>query len=325
MSKQWTKIHPFIEQADPILITSHVDPDGDALGSTLAMAHVCEQFGKRTICVNESCIPKRFSFLPGIDKIIQPQQVTETFHSVITVDAANCSRVGYHVQQLFHSKASILNIDHHITNDAFGTINVIDPDASSTAEILFHWMADSAKVEWDAHLATYLYTGILTDTGGFRYSNTSADVLRIAAQLIEHGAPAHEIADRALETITFEQILCMQRALATFETSSNGQIAWISLTLADLHQIQATDAAVEGIVNIPRTMIGVDVGIFFRETSENTVKVSFRSRKKVDVSKIAKAFGGGGHPRAAGCTIKGSLENVKQQVLQRVEAELECV
>lgn len=323
-NQQWSMIDQFLDKADSILITSHIDPDGDALGSMLAMAYICEQWGKRVVCVNESSIPRRFSFLPGIDKIVRPHQVMETFHYVIAVDAADRSRVGENVERLFHSEALILNIDHHITNDRFGSVNLIDPHASSTAEIIYQWLAHSPNVRWDSRLSTFLYTGILTDTGGFRYANTSANVLRYAAELIEYGAPAHEIADQALETVTFKQTLCMQRALTTIETSANGQIAWLSLSQADLQQIQATDADIEGIVNIPRKIIGVDVGIFFRETSEHTVKVSFRSRQKVDVSKIAQAFGGGGHPRAAGCTIEGTLEDVKRQVLQRVEAELGC-
>jgi len=323
MNSQWATIDQFIEQANSILVTSHIDPDGDALGSTLAMAYVCKQWGKRVICVNESPIPRRFSFLPKIDEVRRPEQVNESFEYVIVVDAADRKRVGETVQQCFHPQAQILNIDHHRTNDEFGTINVVMPNVCATAGILYQWMKNSAKVRWDATLATYLYTGILTDTGGFRYSNTSADVLRMAAQLVDYGAQADEIADYALESSSYEQIRCLERALSTLSLSEDGQIAWLSLSLADVKWIQANDADVEGIVDIPRKIEGVDVGIFFRETSESTVKVSFRSKKKVDVSKIAQEFGGGGHPRAAGCTVEGGLEAVKKQVLKRVKAELE--
>lgn len=325
MSKQqWIPIHQFLEKADSILIASHVNPDGDALGSTLAIAHVCEQLGKNVICVNESQVPKRFSFLPGIERIIHPGQVTTTFQHVITVDAADRLRVGKTILPLIQSDASILNIDHHQTNDKFGTFNVIIPNASSTAEVLYQWIADSKIVDWDATLSTYLYTGILTDTGGFRHSNTSADVLRIAAQLVERGASAHEIAEKALEATSLTQIRCLEQALSMLQISPDGRIAWLSLSLDQLKQIQATDADVEGIVDIPRKIIGVEVGIFFRETPEGAIRVNFRSKKYVDVSKIAYSFGGGGHPRAAGCTIQGQLEEVKQLVIKRVEAELEC-
>lgn len=325
MSKQqWTSIHQFLEQADSILIASHVNPDGDALGSTLAIAYVCEQLGKNVICVNESQVPKRFSFLPGIERIIHPGQVTTTFQHVITVDAADRLRIGETVLPLIQSNASILNIDHHQTNDEFGTFNVVIPNASSTAEVLYQWIADSKIVEWDETLSTYLYTGILTDTGGFRHSNTTADVLRIAAQLVESGASAHEIAEQALEATSLTQIRCLEQALSMLQFSSDGRVAWLSLSLDQQKQIQATDADVEGIVDIPRKIIGVEVGIFFRETPEGTIRVSFRSKKYVDVSKIAFSFGGGGHPRAAGCTIQGQLEEVKQLVIKRVETELEC-
>ena len=325
MKEWWKKIDQFIAQANPILLASHVDPDGDAIGSTLAMAHICEQFGKRVVCVNESSIPKRFSFLPGIEKIKRPEQIHERFRYVIAVDAADRLRLGKTVQQLIHPEAVILNIDHHRTNDEFGSYNVIEPNASATAEILYHWLEHSAEIEWNSAISTSIYTGILTDTGGFRYANTTADVLRIAAQLVEYGASASDIAEHALEATTYEQIRCLERALSTLELSKDGQVAWVSLSLDDLKQIQARDGDVEGIVDMPRKIIGVDVGIFFRETSARTIKVSFRSKKKVDVSKIAQAFGGGGHPRAAGCTIEGELEQVKEQVLRRVEAELEWV
>lgn len=323
MKVQWSEIDQFLKQADSVLIASHVEPDGDALGSTLAMAHVCKQFGKRVICVNESPIPKRFSFLPGIEEILQPNQMEERFQHVIVVDAADRSRVGKTVLQLFHPHVALLNIDHHKTNDAFGTVNVIDPNACATAEVLYHWMKNSDQVKWDSTLSTYLYTGILTDTGGFRYSNTSAKVFRMAAQLVEYGASADEIADQALEASTYEQIRCLKQALSTLAISNDGQMAWLSLSHEDMKTIQATDGDVEGIVDIPRRIVGVDVGIFFREAAKNTIRVSFRSKKKVDVSKIAQSFGGGGHPRAAGCTIEGELEKVKKQVLKRVEAELE--
>lgn len=326
MNHEWKKINQFLKEANPLLIASHVDPDGDALGSTLAMAHVCKQFGKSVVCVNESPIPKRFSFLPHIDEVLLPDQITGTFQYVITVDAADQSRVGSRVQQCFDSDVSLLNIDHHATNDQFGTVNVIESNASSTTEILFRWINESVvDVKWDHQLSTYLYTGILTDTGGFRYSNTTSEVLRIAAHLIDQGVNPHEIADQALETSTYEQLLCLQKALSTLQLSPDGQIAWLSLALADLKQLNATDADMGGIVDEARKIRGVDAGVFFREVSESTVKVSLRSRKKVNVAKVAQAFGGGGHPRAAGCTVKGQLEDVKQKVIQRLKVELERV
>lgn len=321
---QWTRVSQFIRQADHLLIASHLNPDGDALGSTLAVANICHQFGKKVTCVNESPLPEKFSFLPGIDEIQQPESLRSTFQHVIAVDAADQSRLGEKVLQLFDDDVFILNIDHHITNDQFGTVNIICPEACSTAEVIYQWVTELEEIQWNPSLATSLYTGLLTDTGGFRYQNTSADVLRKAAQLIDHGAPASLIAEQALETSTIEQLKILQRALATLQISSDGHVAWLEVRKKDFDETGATHEDLDGLVNMARNLVGVEVGILFYEKVPNEVKVSFRSRKRVDVAKIAKELGGGGHARAAGCTLYDGLSTVKQQVIKRVVSELGC-
>lgn len=325
MSNQWQEIEQFIKQADHVLIASHVNPDGDALGSTLAVAHACKQLGVSVTCVNESPIPSRFSFLPEIEIIQNPAQIDQQFCNVITVDVADRARVGITVERLFAKQVSIVNIDHHITNDAYGMINLLDPEASSTAEILCRWIDHSTQITWNAALATCLYTGLLTDTGGFRYANTTATVLTQAANLIEQGAASSEIAYHALETITVEQMKLLQRALSTLQTTADGRIAWLHLTTQDLQETGASDGDVEGIVNFARNLAGVEVGLFFRQSSADEIKVSFRSNKYVDVAKVAKQWGGGGHPRAAGCTIRGALSVIENDVVNRIVEELERV
>lgn len=317
------QIETFIRQADHLLITTHVDPDGDALGSLLATGLACQQLGKQVTLVNESSIPERFSFLPGIAQICRPQQLSSSYQYVIAVDAADRTRVGSHVRNLYDPQVNLLNIDHHATNDAYGTVNFIDSDASSTAEMLVRWIDQSTNLHWDEALATCLYTGILTDTGGFRYANTTPAVLRQAAYLIEQGAPNSQIADLALETSTLPQLKLLALALANLQTRANGQIAWIDLTSDQINQVGASDEDVGGIVNVARNLAGVEVGVLFREVSPNRLKVSFRSRSQVDVAKLASEFGGGGHARAAGCTIEQlSLQAAQAQVIERIEAEL---
>jgi phosphoesterase RecJ-like protein len=310
----------FVREADHFLVVSHVNPDGDAIGSTLAVGYALRRLGKNVTMVNESPIPAKFHFLTGADEILRPEQVTGPFRHVIAVDCADQDRMGA-CRELFAEDVRIANIDHHMTNNMFGQINVVVPHAAATAEILFDWIEESG-IGWDLELAGLVYTGLLTDTGGFRYSNASPDVFRKAAKLVELGVCAHRIADLVLETLTMDQVRLIQAALATLQRSDDGRIAWMSLRREDFARSGATHQDLDGIVNYARNILGVDVGILFRETGEEAVKVSLRSREHVDVGRIAKSFGGGGHARAAGCTVPGSLEEAEERVLDRVRAEL---
>lgn len=321
---QFEQIHLFLETADPILVVAHLHPDGDAISSTLAMGRLLRQQGKKVIMVNESPIPRKFSFLPGVEEIRLAANVSETFPYVVALDCADVERMGS-CRSLIQEKATILNIDHHVTNDRYGTINIIQPQAAATAEIIFDWVEESG-FPVDKQLATCIYTGLLTDTGGFRYSNTSSKVLVQAAKLVETGIPSHKIADAVLETVTMEQLQLLQTALSTLQKSENGLVAWMDLRKSDIDHFASSHEDLDGIVNYARNIYGVDVGILFHETGGGTVKVSFRSRELVDVGNLAKLFGGGGHARAAGCSICGTLQEAHDRVLSLVQSKLkqEC-
>lgn len=270
--------------------------------------------------INESPIPKKFGFLPGVGDILQPDQVNDSFDQVIALDCADRARMGV-AQNLIKKDAFLVNIDHHATNDGFGSINIVEPDRAATAEILFDWIQQS-KIPWDQVLATYIYTGILTDTGGFRYSNTTSSLLVKAAQLLDVGIKAHEIADAALESVSMEQLKLLHTALEKLKRTENGLIAWISLSQEELKRFNATEEDVSGLVNYTRNIMGVDVGILFKETEAGEVRVSFRSRSRIDVAKVAKHFGGGGHARAAGCTFHGTLKEAQEKIISFIQTEL---
>lgn len=312
--EQWSK------EADQVLVVSHIHPDGDAISSTLAMGMMLKAMGKRVVMVNESPIPKKFSFLPGMEDIALAHEVKRTFSHVVALDCADRERMG-NAGQLVAPSASLVNIDHHATNDGYGTINVVVPQAAATAEILYDWI-DQSPIGWDVPLATCIYTGLLTDTGGFRYSNTSPKVLRQAAKLVELGIDAHHINDRVLETVTWEQLQLLKTALSTLKTSEDGLVAWMKLAEPDLIRINASHDDLDGVVNYARNILGVDVGILFRETEPQTVKISLRSRERVDVAQVAKQFGGGGHARAAGCTVHGTIEKAEQSILAEIRSQL---
>ncbi len=321
MKDRLEKATQFVNEADHLLVVSHIHPDGDAVSSTIAAALLLRSLGKRVTMVNESCIPKKFAFLTGADEILQPDQVTEKFRYVVALDCADQERIGK-CRDLFADDVRILNLDHHVTNDLYGTVNVVDPDAAATVEILYEWI-EHLEIPWSRPLATSIYTGLLTDTGGFRYSNTSPRVLRQAAQLMETGIEAHNIADMVLETTSMEQLKLLKTALETLERSDDGQIAWMSLSLDQLRRCCASNEDLDGIVNYARNISGVDVGILFRETEERSVKVSLRSRSKVNVGAVAQYFGGGGHSRAAGCSLQCTLEEARSHVIPRIQADLE--
>jgi bifunctional oligoribonuclease and PAP phosphatase NrnA len=320
MISTWESLHHFIEAADHILVVSHVDPDGDAVSSTLATASILRAYGKKVTMANSSPIPKRFFFLPGVENILQPQQIKEKFANVVTVDCADAKRVGA-CASLYTDPVKILNIDHHISNDGFGDINLVLPDAAATVDILFDWM-ESMGLVWDRALATIIYTGMLTDTGGFRYSNTTPQLFRKAAQLLEVGIEADRIAHHVLETMTMGQAQLLQTALSNLKCSEDGLIAWITLRIADVRRTDVNSEDAAGIVNYARNIVGVEVGILFWEEEAEWIKIGLRSCDRVNVAAVAKQMGGGGHARAAGCMYQGTIEQAQGEVLARLFREL---
>lgn len=316
------QVKQYLLEHDDYLIVSHVQPDGDAVSSTLAVGWLLSRLGKNFTMINEGVIPKRMKILWHAEELVnmsetQPQR---TFSRVICVDCADFDRVG-RTRQLFSEDAMIVNIDHHPTNNRYGTVNLVLPEAVATAEILFD-LINLFEIEWDAEAATAIYTGLLTDTGGFRYSNTSPKVMEIASKLLSYGVNGPELAESFLEEMTLPQMKVLVQALNTLEMTSDGKIAWVYVTPQQMLDSGAENEDLEGIVNYPRNIQGVEVGILFKSLNSGAVKVSLRSAGKVDVAALAQAFGGGGHVRAAGCRIEGELEAIIPQVIERVKQAL---
>ncbi|MFI2857028.1 bifunctional oligoribonuclease/PAP phosphatase NrnA [Paenibacillus sp. JSM ZJ436] len=312
----------FLLEHDDYLIVSHVQPDGDAVSSTLAVGWLLSRLGKKYIMVNEGAIPKRMKVLWHADELINmtEQRPEGDFKHVICVDCADFLRVG-RTRELFADDALILNIDHHPTNDRYGHVHVVLPEAAATAEILYD-LIHEFDVEWNADIAAAIYTGLLTDTGGFRYSNTSPKVMSIASNLLSHGVNGPELAESLLEEMTLPQMKVLVKALNTLQLSEDGKVAWVYVTPEDMADTGAMNEDLEGIVNFPRNIQGVEVGILFKAVSPDAVKASFRSAGKVDVAALAQEFGGGGHVRAAGCRIEGGLDQVMSQVIKAVKKAL---
>jgi phosphoesterase RecJ-like protein len=308
----------FIMANDDFLVVSHILPDGDASSSTLAVGLLLRHLNKRFTMINEGSTPGKFNYLWGSDQIINysvapPNRV---FDHVISVDCADFSRIGK-VSTLFAESYSLLNIDHHPTNDFFGEVNVIKEDAAATAEILYD-LAQRLNITWSIELGNCLYTGLLTDTGGFRYANTTPKVMSVASEMLQYGVDGNELADHLLERLSFSHIILLKKALANLAFSNQRRISWISVSQQDIAEAEGSNEDLEGLVNYPRNIEGVEVGILFKEVDGLKYKISMRSAGKVDVAEIAQKFGGGGHVRAAGCSLEGTLEQVTKQLLEEV-------
>lgn len=320
--QEFRQAQQFLTEHDQFLIVSHVQPDGDAVSSTLAVGWLLSCLGKKYVMVNEGPIPKRMEILEHSGEIVDlsREPLNETFDHIICVDCADFKRTGK-TSLLFSEHARILNIDHHPTNNGYGTVNLIVEDAAATAEILFDLISFMGR-RLDLASATALYTGLLTDTGGFRYSNTSPKVMATASKLLEYGVDGPGLSELFLEQMTFPQLKLLTRALSGLQMSDDGKISWVSVDDSDLAATGAIHEDMEGIVNYPRNIQGVEVGLLFKVIDENAVKVSMRSAGKVDVARVAQFFGGGGHVRAAGARLEGKLDDVVRRVIEQVKAEL---
>jgi phosphoesterase RecJ-like protein len=307
----------FLRDGDDFLVVAHVNPDGDAISSTLAVGEILRQLGKRYTLLNETGNPAKFAFLAG-DRVIENDSLHPEidFQRVVTVDCADYDRLGS-VRDRILQGTPLLNIDHHSTNDGFGTACLIQPEAAATAQILYA-LVNQLGLAWDRELATFIYTGLLTDTGGFRYANTTPEVMAIASRLLGWGVPGSELAERLLERLTLMQVRLLQRGLASLSFSHDGRISWLSVSYRDIQELGVTQDDLENLVNYPRNIEGVEVGLLFKELQPGVFKVSLRSSGTVNVAQVAQVLGGGGHIRAAGCTMPGSY----QDVVLRVTAEV---
>lgn len=321
--RKWAELQTVSEailRHDEWLIVTHERPDGDAIGSALAIAHVLTALGKTWVVALAEPLPTRFSFLPLSNRpvVVTQEQVSGHRH-VIAVDCADLKRCAPDLSGC--TEAEIVNIDHHQTNPRYGVAALVDEHAAATCELVYH-VVQALHVPIDKELATCLYTGILTDTGGFVQPNTSRDVHQIAAELLASGVLPYDVAEPALEARTWEQMHLLQMALANLAVSADGRYAALYVTRGMLEGAGASDDDVEGLVTFARSIETVEVGLLFRETSDGRIKVSLRSKRHVDVSRVAQVFGGGGHVRAAGCILDKDLNSAMDDVVEQVEMAL---
>ena len=292
------------EQYQTFAISTHVNPDGDAIGSELALYLFLKNLGKTVKIYNTDSVPKKYQFLPNWDIIENAEASVEYSPEILVIlDASSRERIGTFLCNCLIPTHVVVNIDHHITAEAFGDYNIIVTTASSTAEIIYKFIK-STHIPIDAASALCLYTGLMFDTGCFRYSNATPETHRIAADLIGIGdfAP-DEVYRKVYEHVSLEKIHLLGQTLRTLELTSDGKIAWILVTQSMLNETKTTLDDVEGFVNQIQAIESVEVAICICELPDGNTKVSLRSEGRVDVAALAAEFKGGGHERASGCRI----------------------
>lgn len=310
-----------IAQAGRILFFLHVSPDGDSIGSTLGMVRALRQAGKEAVIVGVDPVPRIYQFLDGWDRYITPwQQVEGNWDLACFLDCGDLDRVGDALPVVAKAKRT-LNVDHHATNTGYGQDNYLDFGAAAVGEQAYQLLR-AMQLPIDAQTATCLYTSIVADTGSFQYDSTGPSTHRIAAALIEAGARPYEVATHLWENESVAKLSLLARALGTLQLDETGQIAWLHVSQAMLAQAGARDEDVEGIVNYARSLAGVEVGMLFKERADGLIKVGLRSRQRVNVGAVAKAFGGGGHARAAGCTLHCSLDEARSRLVDALREVL---
>ena len=307
-----------IHRSQTIVMACHVNPDGDALGSLLGLALTLIPLGKTVVCLSEDGVPEILRFLPGAELIHQTSDQA-MFDLALVVDSGDLPRVGKTVQPIIGRAKQVVDIDHHVTSGAFGDIRVLDARAASTAEIVYALLL-TLQTPITPEIATCLFTGIITDTGSFRFQNVTPNTLQVAAALLEAGAPPAVISENIFENRTFAATRLLGHALSSLAQSPDGRIVWASITASDFAGLGATDQDTEGIVSYVRGVRETEVGLLFREMADGGIRVSLRSRESVNVAEVAALFGGGGHRMASGCTVNLPLAEAEQAVVAAIRA-----
>jgi len=322
--REYTEIIEQIKEAKNILLVSHIGPDGDTIGATLALANIInENFeGKNVVYVIQHKVPDIYKFLPLVDGATLDNRKVEIscFDLAISLDCATKNRMGY-FENIYDKAKFKINIDHHSSNPEYAQINIVDGKMSSCSEIIFN-LATESNLLISKNTAICLYTGLLTDTGAFRYSNTTSNTLRTAAKLVDTGVNPQFVYENCFERRPVEMLKIAAYAMANAKYLSNDRIAYTIVNRKDLNNFNAQDEHLEGIPEMLRQATSIEVAFIVKETVKKEAKFSFRS-KTVGVASLCAQFGGGGHKLAAGCILQTSIDEAIKIVLPEVEKLLE--
>ena len=314
------------KDARSIVVSGHARPDGDALGSMIALAHLLDREGFRAVAAGERTGLGAPGFLRGVERLVPPDTAARRkCDLLVTLDCGDADRLPEPLRKLAQTCATV-NIDHHKTNTRFGTFNWVDAKASSTGELIWR-LARKAGWTLDDIAAEALWVAIITDTGRFAYDMTKPATLRCGADLLCYGVRTSFINDKMYASFSATNIELKRRAFQSLEIFGNGEIAAVSLTQRDFAETGGVKADAEDVIDIPRNVAGNRVALFFyaSEDSPTTTRVSIRTREPLDATALAEQFGGGGHARAGGCTVMQPIAQARRTVLKAVAAWMQEV
>ncbi|MEM3830412.1 MAG: bifunctional oligoribonuclease/PAP phosphatase NrnA [Conexivisphaerales archaeon] len=317
-----TRAAKVLAEAARLLLGMHVQPDGDTLGATLALARALAVTGKEVTVVSPSPVPPLYRFLAGTEAVVSWSQVRPPYDAVVLLDCSDPGRTGAPAPLEQYGRP-VVNVDHHPTNSGYGDVTWIDTQAAAVGELALR-LIDELDVPLDLPMAEALYVSLVTDTGGFRYTNTTPSAHRMAARLLEAGVDVGRVSEHLHERLSLASVRLLARALSRLQVDPSLPVAWITLSSQDLEEAGATVEDVEavGTVGFPRALEGIEVAFLLRPEGREEVKVSLRSKRWVDVAEIAASLGGGGHARAAGATLRMPLAQAEATVRQAVAQAL---
>ncbi len=309
------KILSFIRKHDNFLCSGHVRSDGDALGAQLALNSVLRKMGRRSHVVCDHGALPEYRFLPGSENVgADPSALRKSYGGVFTCDSGSWRRLERISAALPREKIAIVNIDHHASNERFGDINWVDPTYSSTGEMILD-LAKGAKVKLDRSIATNVYTAIVTDTGSFRFSNTTVATHRNAAECLANGVRPADITKLLYRQKTLPQLKYSSIVAREMKMTGDGQVAWVALTPAMSREARFVPADTQEFMDTMMSLKTVRACILFR-AGDGIVKVSWRTSPGIDGIALASPFGGGGHPRASGASVPGTLPQVEKKIVK---------
>jgi len=310
------------QSARRVVVVTHIDPDGDAIGTQLAFGEYLKALGRDYVLVRDSDIPAKYSFLPGIESIVPVASLNGdlAFDLVLVLECPSHLRMGT-AARLVSDRATVINIDHHPDSNVGGDVDWIDTGASSVGEMAFEYFR-SIGFEITPRVATQLYTAILTDTGRFRFESTTPRALMVAGELVARGADPRTICDKVYFDLDTATMRLTGRVLNSIEFYADGRICLLTLSRAMMRECGAVEGSIEGLVDYSLLTKGVVIGVLVKEVNDQLTKLSLRSRGNTNVAEIASRLGGGGHPNAAGGRLEMGLDRARREIITILEAEL---
>ncbi len=315
------EIAHIVKKGERFFLASHKDPDGDAIGSLLALGETLLLSGKQVVLFNEGPIPDNLSSLSGIERVVNAVDMELGFDAALILDCGNLERVGT-VSRHLSKIRPLINIDHHENNSRFGDINLVDAQSSSVGEIIYR-LIKLANLPLDLTIAENLFVALQSDTGSFKYDNTTSETFSVAGELVDWGVNPWKISRKVMDEWTLKKLHILESALKTIELHSTGKVGFITIAQDTLSKADTDNLNCERFVDYPRCISGVEIAVLIREIKKDYYRFSLRSNDWVNVAKLASLFGGGGHPKAAAFSKEGSLDSVKQEFLSKAKGFLE--